>query len=152
MRLSPKRHGLMDECTISLKIMCGVLFLGRGEFAHLKAIFDVIRNMRYEKDDPVAFGNLVLRLSIGALQTLIASVTAVKLSVQKRLTLLGVPLGDKFADTFYDIFFPGQSFDKKEFLAKFGGSEYGRVGREKVGQFGRLLKRIFALQRSRVDT
>jgi hypothetical protein len=38
--------------------------------------------------------------------------------------LLGAPLDGRFPESFFDIFFPGESFDKDEFLANFNNTDY----------------------------
>jgi hypothetical protein len=88
----------------------------------LKAIFDLIRNMVNEEEaELVASGDPMVRLAISVLMILVAPPKA--LPVHESFAHLGVPLDDNFADTFFNIFFPGQSFEKEGLLDKFGSQE-----------------------------
>jgi hypothetical protein len=92
----------------------------------LKAIFEVVRNIVKEKggdeNSAVVSGEPIARPAIGFLRWLRPPprhVDGVKLSLQEPSALPGVSLGDIFSDTFFNIFFPGQSFEKKRFWINF---------------------------------
>jgi hypothetical protein len=95
----------------------------------LKAIFDVIRSMVNELD-PVASGDPTVRLAIGVLMILVAPPEV--LPIVESFAQLGVPFDDNFANTFFNVFLPGQSFEKEGFLDKFGSQEYTDRGLKTV--------------------
>jgi hypothetical protein len=89
----------------------------------LKAIFELVTNMVKEKEDDknsaVVFGEPIIRLAIGFLRCLRHPPPDTKQSLQGDLELV-----DRFSDAFFNLFFPGQSFEKQGFLDKFLSGEY----------------------------
>lgn len=87
----------------------------------VKFIFELFRNLMNEDsgiDTPLASEERLVRLAICILRILLTPGEAIKLSLQERSALLGVPLDDRFPESFLSLFFPGLSFEKNEFLEK----------------------------------
>jgi hypothetical protein len=95
----------------------------------LKAIFDVFRTMLITEKGLIAVSReSMVRLAISVLYWLLGPIGAIELPMRERSACLGVPMDDSFANSFFNIFFPGQNFEKNEFWDKFYDQEY--VGRE----------------------
>jgi tetratricopeptide (TPR) repeat protein len=87
----------------------------------LKVIFELFRNImngNSEKNPPFVNGERLVRLAICILRILLAPAEAIKVSIQERSALLGVLLDDSFPESFLSLFFPGLSFEKKDFLER----------------------------------
>ena len=89
----------------------------------LKAIFELVTNMVKEKENDktsaVVFGEPIVKLAIGFLRCLRHPSPGTKQFLQGNLELV-----DRFSDAFFNLFFPGQSFEKQGFLDKLLSQEY----------------------------